>query len=140
MKNIKINFANNTIEISAKFAKAASEYGSSEYRELMAAKNDFPTFTVSVSKPATKKNNSFKGLTTAYMEEYIKGHDDEDGTIMNEFKTLRGKNGSEISATATYGEIKMWFLNTYPEFEKTRSDIEDIMKRVKAERESRKAA
>lgn len=140
MKNIKINFASNTIEINAKFANAASEYGSAEYRELMAAKNDFPTFEVKVNKPSTKKNNSFKGLTIAYMEEYIKGHDDDKKTKMNEFNTLRGKNGSEISATATYGEIKMWFLNTYPEFEKTRSDIEDIMKRVREERESKKTA
>ena len=138
MKNITVNFTGNTIEISAKFAKAASEYGSAEYKELMAAKNDFPDFVLKVIKPNTKKCNNFKGLTTAYMEEYIKTHDDENKTIMKEFNTLRGDKNNSLSATASYGQLKIWFLNKYPEFEKMREDIEDIMKKVKEERKAKK--
>ena len=138
MKNLTVNFAENKIEISSKYANAASKINSREFQELMNLKKNFPTFEVSVVKSSTRKANSFKGLTMEYMEEYIKNHDD-DGTIINEFNTLCGKNG-EISATASYGEIKMWFLNTYPEFEQRRSEIDEIINRVKRDRKLKKVA
>lgn len=139
MTNVKINFTNSTIEISSKYANAASKINSREFKELMNLKKDFPTFTVSVVKSSVRKSNSFKGLTMEYMEEYIKSHDDE-GTILDEFNTLCGKNDDKISATASYGEIKMWFLNTYPEFEQRRAEIDEIMNRVKRNRKLKKVA
>ena len=41
MTNIKINERNNTLVITKKFEKAASKYGSPEYKELKEAKADF---------------------------------------------------------------------------------------------------
>ena len=56
-------------------------------------------------------------LLDAYMKKFIKEHDDENGTVMADFNTLRGRNekGEEIEgvAVASYGEIKKWFLGKY---------------------------
>ena len=41
-------------------------------------------------RAASKKKESFKGLTYAYMEKYIANHDDDNQTIMREYEMLRG--------------------------------------------------
>ena len=146
MKNITINFAAQTIEMTQSFANAASKYGSSAYMELISIKRDFPDFKQSIIKP-TKKVNSFKGLDIAFMEKYITNHDDNEGSKMKVFNTLRGETNDEFAAKASYGEIKMWFLTQYPEFENARADIDAIVaqakeahKQQKKAREARKAA
>ncbi len=116
MKNIIINTKNNTIEITKAFEKAASHFGSDAYKMLREARNDNPNFRVVVIKRKTA-SSSFKGLTFEYMEKYIASHD-EDGSIMAEYKDLRGKSAAALEACAgslTYREIKDWFLNRYPE-------------------------
>jgi hypothetical protein len=112
---ITINSKKNTIEITKAFEKAASRFGSDEYNMLRQAHNDNPRFRVVVIRRKTS-SVSFKGLTYEYMEKYIKAHDEE-GTIMAEFKDLRATSDAAIEACAealSYGEIKAWFLNTYP--------------------------
>ncbi|MBP3941532.1 MAG: hypothetical protein J6D00_08610 [Christensenellaceae bacterium] len=131
MTNIRINYENNTIEIGSKFAKDASKFGSEQYKELKEARTDFPAFEVKVIKNTVKRNDTFKGLTIAYMEKYISLHN-EDGSIMTEFNILRGKveNEDELTAKASYGEIKKWFLAKYPEIKEARNEIVEIMKKV----------
>ena len=46
MNNITVNAANNTIELSKKFAKAACQYGTEEYRMLQEVRRDYPGFEV----------------------------------------------------------------------------------------------
>ena len=82
-----------------------------------------------------------KGLTYEYMKKYILAHDDEKGSIMAIFHELRGNVVSEDdelqAESLTYGEIKMWFLDTYPEiknFHESRAD------RIKAIKEKQKLA
>lgn len=142
MKTISINFAKNTIEISAAFEKKASIYGSDAYRELMNAKHDFPEFTVEVVKPASKRKDTFKGLSEEYMENYIISHSGEESEQLKTFNILRGKVDGEngITAKASYGEIKLWFLNEYPEIENARAEIDAIIAKAKAERAAKKAA
>ena len=102
MKNgIVINSKNHTIEMNKGFAKAASLFGSPEYEELQAARRDYPQFrVVTISKKAAKPE--YKGLTIEYMEKYIAAHDD-DGTIMEEFRMLRGT--SEAGQNADAGSV-----------------------------------
>ena len=71
---IRINDNNRTIELTKKFATAASRYGTREYEELQDARRAYPKYKV-VTKKASKKKDSFKGLTYDYMKEYIKNHD-----------------------------------------------------------------
>ena len=117
MTNITINEKNNTIVITKAFAKKASRFDSPEYKALQRARNDYPNFSVEV-RTAPKKKDSFKGLTYAYMEKYIAKHDDADQTIMKEYEMLRGisEEAEELMAEAlSYGEMKEWFLNKFPE-------------------------
>ena len=117
MTNITINAKNNTIVITKAFSKKASRFESPEYKALQRARNDYPSFRVEV-RTAAKKKESFKGLTYAYMEKYIAKHDDENQTIMKEYEMLRGisAEAEELMAEAlSYGEMKEWFLNKFPE-------------------------
>ena len=140
MANIRINYEIKAIEVSNKFAREASKFGSEQYKELKAARTDFPTFEI-VVKIATKRRNDFGRITYEDMEKYINAHDKAEERMI-EFDTLRGKIKDEngISARASYGEIKKWFLETYPEIEGTRKEIDKIMKRVNEAREEKKAA
>ena len=112
-----INYKNRTIEITKKFEKAASRFGSDEYNMLRQARNDNPSFRVVVIKRKAS-SKSFKGLTYDYMKKYIEAHDDESKSIISEFNDLRAKSADAEAACAdslSYGEIKVWFLNKYPE-------------------------
>ena len=66
------------------------------------------------------------------MENYIKGHD-TDNEIMSEFNILCGKdqegNKVEFAESASYGEIKKWFLNTYPQIKEYHNKLENILKK-----------
>lgn len=125
---IKINNSNRTIEVTKAFAKKASIFGSDEYKMLKEARNDFPAYKV-VSKSAGKKSGTFKGLTRKYMKEYIKTHDEEN---LKNFYILCGldENGEELefAASASYGEIKKWFLSKYPAFNEYSKRVNDVLK------------
>ena len=110
--NIIINERNHTLEITKKFATAASRFGADEYRELKEARTDFPTFKVVVK--TTKSKSNFNGLTYAFMEKYIKSHDDEKQTILTAYNTKR-EIGKSVASAKAYNEIKNWFLEKYPE-------------------------
>ena len=85
-----------------------------------------------------------KGLDTNYMERYIKAHDDAENTILKEFYALRGldENGAkkELAQAVSYGELKMWFLATYPEVEKMNETVNAILEKAKAKRMAAKQA
>ena len=139
MNTMKINEKKFTIEVTKSFAQKASRVGSPEYYELLEVRHNFPKFKVVVNQ--TKSKDSFKGLTYEYMKKYILAHDDEKGSIMAIFHELRGNVVSEDdelqAESLTYGEIKMWFLDTYPEiknFHESRAD------RIKAIKEKQKLA
>ena len=123
-----INSKNNTIEMTKKFAAVAKRYGTEAYKQLQAARRDYPTYRVVVKSASHKKSDSFKGLTFAFMESYIEKHD-EDGSIMAEFNDLRAKSEEAEAFGAksmSYGEIKSWFFKKYPaiaEFQQKREDL-----------------
>ena len=127
---MKINQKNRAIEMSKKFAKAAAVFGSVEYKQLQEVRRDYPDFrVVTVSRKTTGKKETFKGLTYEYMELYIQKHDDEQQSIMAEYKMLRGLTEEAEEALAvsfTYLEMKDWFLKKFPaiaEFHKKRESL-----------------
>ena len=113
MKNdLRIDFTKNEIVMSRQFEKCASIAGSEEYRRLQLVRQDYPTFSVvrrSIKKAPTKV--TYAGLTYAYMEAYIAGHD-QDGTIKKDYDELRLIGACH---KVSYPTIKKWFLETYPE-------------------------
>ena len=138
MTNITVNRKMRTLEITKSFNRLASRYGTDEYNLLQKAKADNPGFKVVVKSSSSKKRESYKGLTFKYMEKYIEDHDNEEKTIMAEFKTMRAETDEAREAFAesmSYKEIKDWFFLTYPviaEFHKKREKLmEDIDKKKK---------
>ena len=112
---MRINYINGTIEITKAFAKKASSPKSEEYAMLKEVRKDNPTFNV-VVVAATKrtKKNSLKGLNYDFMKQYIERHDTDDQAAMVEFKKMTVKDDDNL-ATKSYGEVKKWFLEQYPE-------------------------
>ena len=125
-----IRYTTNTIEMTKKFAKAAEKFGSDEYKSLQEAKRGNPTFkVVIVSRKATEKKDSYKGLTYEYMEKYIKTHDDAEAK-MNEYLNLRGLSEEAQDALAepcSYNEIRAWFLKSYPAIAKFHEERVKLM-------------
>ena len=113
-----INARSHSIEMTKKFAKAASKFGSDEYKQLQEARKDYPNYrVVVVSRNSSIKRDTYKGLTYEYMEMYIQKHDDEQKSIMAEYLMLRGKTDEAEEALAesfTYLEMRAWFLAKYP--------------------------
>ena len=142
MTNITINAKNATIELTKVFAKNASRFGSEEYKQLQQARADYPTFRVVIRK-AGKSVDHLKGLTFDFMLEYISSHNkdfDDEMSVKEAFLQLsaRDEDGKKIEGVeyASYGEIKKWFLEQYPELnskrKEQRKNINDILRKKAA--------
>lgn len=132
MTNININSKNATIELTKAFAKNASGFGSEEYKQLQQARADYPNYRVVVRK-TSKSGDRMKGLTFDNMLEYIDKHNkdfNEDMTVRDAFLQITGRdeNGNRIEGeeSASYGEIKKWFLEQYPEVNRRQEQRKNI--------------
>ena len=137
-----INYENRTIEMTKTEAKEAGKYNSDKYNELKEIRKDFPDFRI-VTKSSSRKRDTYKGLTYAYMLNYITKHAKEDDVRMKEFERLRGyEDGkkNELAEIATYGEVKAWFLLNFPEIEEYNKETEKLRKKIKEENENKKVA
>lgn len=112
------NIVNNTIEMTKSEAKAAGKLNSKAFTELKELRAVYPNARI-VIKTASKVKDNLKGLNVPFMVKYINTHDDDKGTIMGCFNALRGCNedGSKDNTAEplTYGELKKWFIEQYPE-------------------------
>lgn len=134
------NLMTKKIEMTKTEAKAAGKLNTTEYNTLLELTNNFPGYQIEIVKTAAKKVDRFKGLDYNYMTDYIKSHNEE---LLKEFYTLRGldENGKKVgmSAAASYGEIKMWFLEQFPEIEEMGEKVNKIIEETRKAREARKA-
>ena len=67
-------------------------------------------------------------------------HSGAESEQMATFNLLCGNTDDELAAKASFGEIKMWFLTQYPEIEKARQNIDEIIAKAKEARIAAKAA
>jgi len=118
MKNVlKVDFAKKQIIMDRTFAKNSTDTRSEEYAHLQNVRHDYPTFTVTTR--SCKKNpekESYKGLTYAYMEDYIIRNESKDTVleVLKEFEDLLFIAECH-SKSRRYPAIKRWFLAKYPE-------------------------
>ena len=118
MKNVlKIDFAKKQIIMDRAFARNSTDTRSEEYAHLQNVRHDYPTFTVTTR--SCKKNpekESYKGLTYAYMEDYIIRNESKDTVleVLKEFEDLLFIAECH-SKSRRYPAIKRWFLARYPE-------------------------
>lgn len=129
MANIRINTSKREIVITKAFAKKAEQFRSDEYNELRDAKLENPNFKVVVKKSSKKETH--KGLTFEFMSKYIEKHD-ENGLLKEEFDAIT-KNEDGIQSMS-YGEVKEWFLVSFPEVDEIYKRREEISNRVKAKK------
>ena len=134
------NLMTKKIEMTKTEAKAAGKPNTAEYNTLLELTNNFPGYQIEIVKTAAKKVDRFKGLDYNYMRDYIKSHNKE---LLKEFYTLRGlnENGKKVgmAAAASYGEIKMWFLEQFSEIEEMGEKVNKIIEETRKAREARKA-
>ena len=140
---MNINYEKKTIEMTKAESKEAGNPTSAKFEELMKYRSVFPDFTIIIKKTSVKRD-TYKGLDYDFMKKYIEDHDNSVENL-KEFYKLRGMNeNGEREAQIeehSYGEIKMWFLSTYPEIEKFNEETNKKLKEIKAKRaEARKAA
>ena len=137
MTSISINPKAHSIELSNNFAKAASLFGSDEYKQLQEARRDYPNYRVVTLKQKGTGKAEFAKLSFDFMDKYVKDHAKND-ELKAEYRSLRGLDENGIAAD--YQIVKDWFLNTFPEFEKFRADRQALLDKIKREKETRLAA
>lgn len=114
MKRPVVDREKKAVVVSKEYYKKANVVGTEEYYELIEIQKNFRNFRIIVQ--TTKKNSTFKHLGLKFMEEYIRNHDDEENSIMRNFKILRGEEFADGKLGAvSFFELKEWFLNTFPE-------------------------
>ena len=122
-----IDFVSRTIVLTKKEMTAARRFGSDAYKELQNARRENPGYEViTVTRTVKTQRETFKGLTYAYMEKYIKTHDDAEKTIWREYKIYRGTPldpADELPVAYNYNQMKEWFLEKYEEVAKFYKDI-----------------
>lgn len=135
------NHITKKIEMTKTEAKTAGKPNTEAYNTLLELMKNFHGYEIEIVKSASKKTDRFKGLDYNYMMSYIESHNKE---LLKEFYTLRGldESGKKVgmAAAASYGEIKMWFLEQFPEVEKMAENVNEIIEKARNAREARKNA
>ena len=131
------NLMTKKIEMSKSEAKAAGKIGSEKFDELRQYLQMYPGFEIQIKAPA-KRKVEFRGLDYKFMRSYILKHDDANGTIMAEFRTLIAQDkkdkveGSENLEAAGYLDVKNWFLAKFPEIKQFKEEhskkVQEILK------------
>jgi hypothetical protein len=113
MTGYKINFAANTITITAAFEAAANNLASEEYRLLKQIQADYPAVTISRKTHRSPKTCSqSKGLTYANMERYIKVYKNA-AELLERFKEVKELSAVQING---YKYVKSWFATQFPNY------------------------
>ena len=107
MKNgYNFDALNNTLTISASFAKKASKVGSLEYNIILKMRRDFPNLTIQ----REEKKEGKKGLSFVQMESFIAMHRNakELTSLFEKVKKL-----SRVQPMP-YKYVKTWFEDRFP--------------------------
>ncbi|MDL2287922.1 hypothetical protein LJC32_00895 [Oscillospiraceae bacterium OttesenSCG-928-F05] len=115
MKGYKINFAANTITITAAFQAAANDLNTEEYRILKQIQTDYPAMRiVRKTHRSPKACNPSKGLTYANMERYIMVYQNA-AELLEVFEQVK-----ELAAIQPngYSFVKSWFVKQFPNYNK----------------------
>ncbi len=128
-----INEKKRAIELTTAEANKAFQYGTTEYEDLQNVRRDYPRYKVQVIK--VRKKDPLKNLKLDKIQKYVATHDDEQRTKTKELEILIGKfehddNDIKLDQSASFVEIKGWFLKSYPEIEKYIKDSKAEINRI----------
>ena len=131
------NLFTKKVEMTKTEAKEAGKLNSDAFKELRELMAMYPGYEIQIKAPA-KRKNEFSKLDYKYMREYIKKHDDDNGTIMAEFNELIAldkKNkveGAEHLEAASFIEVKKWFLAKFPEIKQYKEEHQKKVQKILA--------
>ena len=124
------NLSKKVIEMSKSEAKKAGIPNSDEFNNLNALRAAYPNFRIEIKK--SKSRDTMKGLTISYMKKYMEDHD-VDESVKEEFDLL-------CEQMTPYGQMKVWFLATFPEVTAKADKAAEIIELAKAKRAARLTA
>ena len=131
------NLFSKKIEMTKSEAREAGKLNTEEFHELHQFMAAYPGYEVQIKAP-TKRKVAFRGLDYKYMSGYILKHDNEDGTIMAEFRELIAqdkkdcKEGAEHLDATSYPKVKKWFLAKFPEIKEYKEEHEEKVQKILA--------
>ena len=108
MNGYNFDALNNTLTISASFAKKASKVGSLEYNIILKLRKDFPDLTI---QQEAKKEGK-KSITYTQMEDFIAMHRNKE-ELKAEMDKVRKLSRIQ---PMPYKYVKTWFENRFPYF------------------------
>lgn len=135
-----INFRMHSIELTSAEMKEASTYGTDTYKNLQAARQDYPNYKV-VEIKAKRSKNDFADLDMKSIRSYVEKHGTEDQKEHFAFISKR-----TIDEDGAYCEpqpffiIKQWFLATFPELKAERKAYREKVQAILDEAKANLAA
>ena len=111
----KIVFATNTIVMNYKFAAAAAQYGTPEYKLMKKIRRDFPNMAEQVVSGREKKTAAPNTrLTYDNMEIHIEAYENAE-ELKEVFKTVKALSKA---CASPYKYVSDWFKAQFPDYEK----------------------
>ena len=119
-KNVKVDFMNNTINVTKTFLKRAETPFTAEFKELVALQKELPSYKLIIQKSSCQKKQ-FRPTYTMMMDFIaMQPMNDE---LMEEFmkvKAIRRRNGNAYMKTlrwfnAKFPELRNYYYNDYEE-------------------------
>lgn len=120
---IRISAETEEITMSKATAKRASIIGTEEYKQLVKAKRDLPTFAVKIATQKTNpKAKSSKGLTMPLMNKLVAGMTNNDEAAIARFEAVKD---SYKNTNFHFSKPKAYFLAEYPEWRDWLPQVEE---------------
>lgn len=112
--NYSIDFFTSTIILTKRFYKAASVLNSPEYKELMQARRDNPTFSIVLREIKKKEGKkSYRNLNYENMRTFIENYETDDDARADRIKEFEKVKALSTVQSGPYAYVKTWFLKMY---------------------------
>lgn len=126
----KIVFATNTVVMNYKFAAAAAEYGTKEYKIMKGIRRDFPGMNeIIVSGREQKSPRINTRLTYENMKKYISAHENAD-ELLEVFETVQA---ASLASKSPYKYVSDWFKKQFPDYKNIPLVIDGKLRTVPVE-------
>ena len=137
---MKINMTAAAIELTTAEAKEAFTFGTDAYKDLQAARRDYPGFKV-VTIKAKRNRNDFSDLTLKSISIYVTAHGTDEQKEHFAFISKRtiDEDGAYCEPQPFF-KIKEWFLATFPEIKAERKAYREKVQAILDEAKAKVAA
>ena len=121
VKGYKIDFTNRIMTVNYKFAKAAAQYGTPEYKLMRAVLEEIPDMeVVEMAGRQNKTCHHDKHLTYQNMETYISIQDNAE-ELMAAYWVARTESAPQ---TSRYAHVRKWFVGQFPNYREISAFVE----------------